>query len=52
VRNAAVIEWVKETFAEAKAKHASAIMFYSQADPAFDNTGAQGEPRLDPDTLA
>ena len=51
-RNAADITWMQQTFAEAEAKHASAIMFISQADPGFDNTGAQGEPKRDPGTLA
>jgi hypothetical protein len=51
-RNAADIVWMKQTFAEAEAKGASAIMFISQADPGFDNTGAQGEPKRDPATLA
>jgi hypothetical protein len=51
-RNAADIEWMQETFAEAKEKHSVAIMFISQADPGFDQSDATRSPLRDPKTLA
>ena len=39
-RNAANIAWLHETFAEAKAEDAAAVMLISQANPGFDLTGA------------
>lgn len=51
-RNQADIEWMQETFAEAKAHHSAAIMFISQADPGFDATDATRGPVRDPNTLA
>ena len=50
-RNAADIEWMRQTFDEAKARHSVAIMFISQADPGFDMAGSQGAPLRDPNTL-
>jgi hypothetical protein len=50
-RNAADIEWMQQTFDEAKAKNSVAIMFISQADPGFDLQGSQGAPLRDPNTL-
>ena len=35
-RNTADIAWMRETFASAKASGSAAVMFISQADPAFD----------------
>ena len=40
-----------ETFAQAKASGASAVMLISQADLGFDATAGQGEPKRDPKTL-
>ncbi|MBZ5695788.1 MAG: hypothetical protein LAN36_10575 [Acidobacteriia bacterium] len=51
-RNAADIEWMQETFDEAKAYHSAAIMFISQADPGFDATDATRGPVRNPKTLA
>ena len=51
-RNAAVIAWMQETFAQAKTLNSSAIMLISQADPGFDQTdGTRGALR-EPQTLA
>jgi len=50
-RNAADIEWMQQTFAEAKENNSVAIMFVSQADPGFDLAGSQGAPLRDPNTL-
>ena len=51
-RNAANIAWMKETFAEAKARGAAAIMLITQADPGWDLTDATRAPTRDPKTLA
>jgi hypothetical protein len=50
-RNLADIAWMQQTFAEAKARHSSAVMFISQADPGFDATDATRGPVRDPKTL-
>lgn len=50
-RNAADIEWMKETFAEAMAKGSAAIMFISQADPGWDLSDGTRAPLRDPKTL-
>jgi hypothetical protein len=50
-RNAADIEWMQQTFDEAKSNGSVAIMFISQADPGFDKAGSQGAPERDPNTL-
>src|SRR5678815_5606639 len=51
-RNAAVIQWLKETFAVAKAKRSAAVMLITQADPGFDASDATRAPGRDPKTLA
>ena len=51
-RNAAVIAWMQETFAQAKSLNSSAIMLISQADPGFDQTDGTRGPLRDPKTLA
>ncbi|MBZ5663270.1 MAG: hypothetical protein LAO30_01585 [Acidobacteriia bacterium] len=51
-RNAADIQWMQDTFAEANANHSAAVMFISQADPGFDATDATRGPVRDPKTLA
>ena len=51
-RNAAVIAWMQETFAQAKTLNSSAIMLISQADPSFDQTDGTRGPLRDPQTLA
>jgi len=51
-RNAAVIAWMKQTFAEAKQRHAVAVMFISQADPGWDQSDAARAPLRNPQTLA
>lgn len=50
-RNAADIAWMQGTFDEARARHSAAVMFVSQADPGWDQTGGQGEPKRDPKSL-
>jgi hypothetical protein len=50
-RNQADILWMRQTFQEAVAHHASAIMFISQADPGWDNSDATRAPTRDPKTL-
>ncbi|WP_193727838.1 hypothetical protein [Paraburkholderia franconis] len=50
-RNHADIVWMQQTFDEAKARGASAIMFISQADPGWDNSDATRAPTRDPKTL-
>ncbi len=50
-RNAAVILWMQQTFAYAKAIRASAVMFISQADPGWDLSDATRAPTRDPKTL-
>jgi hypothetical protein len=51
-RNAADIEWLKETFAEATANGSAAVMLISQADPGWDLTDGTRAPLRDPKTLA
>jgi hypothetical protein len=51
-RNLANIAWMQETFAEARARHSSAVMLISQADPGFDLTDGTRAPLRDPNTLA
>ena len=50
-RNKADIAWMQETFAQAKMKQSSAVMFISQADPGFDQTDGTRGPLRDPQTL-
>ena len=51
-RNAADVQWMKDTFAEAKALNSVAVMLISQADPGFDGSDATRAPLRDPKTLA
>jgi hypothetical protein len=50
-RNAADIEWLKDTFAEAKSKNSAAVMLIFQADPGWDLTDGTRAPTRDPKTL-
>ena len=51
-RNAADIQWLKDTFAEAAAQGSAGVMIIWQADPGFDTSGYQGAPKRNPTTLA
>jgi len=51
-RNAAGIQWMKDTFATAVAQNCVAVMFISQADPGFAQDSSQGGPLRNPMTLA
>jgi hypothetical protein len=51
-RNTADIAWMRETFASAKANDSAAVMFISQADPAFDGTTGISDNTRNPQTLA
>jgi hypothetical protein len=51
VRNAADIAWMRQTFDEAKARHSSAVLFISQANPGFDASDGTRGPLRDPKTL-
>jgi hypothetical protein len=50
-RNAADIAWLQDTFNEAKADNAGAVMLISQGDPGFDGSDATRAPTRDPKTL-
>ncbi|HET8887309.1 MAG TPA: hypothetical protein VFQ41_00295 [Candidatus Angelobacter sp.] len=50
-RNSADIQWLHDTFAEARARGSVAIMLISQADPGFDQSTGVGAPLRDPKTL-
>jgi hypothetical protein len=50
-RNAADIQWLDQTFAEATQQGSSAVMLISQADPGFDESTGVGAPTRDPKTL-
>jgi len=51
-RNAAGIQWMKDTFATAVAQNCVAVMFITQADPGFAQDSSQGGPLRNPMTLA
>jgi len=51
-RNKADIDWLEQTFAEAKAKRSAAVMLITQADPGFDESDATRAPLRDPKTLS
>src|SRR6185295_7007526 len=51
-RNAANIQWMQDTFAEATSIGSAAVMFISQANPGFDLTDSTRAPLRDPKTLA
>ncbi len=50
-RNHANIEWMKETFKQAKARNAVAVMLISQANPGWDLNDPNRAPLRDPKTL-
>jgi hypothetical protein len=51
-RNAADIDWLRQTFAQAKARRSAAVMLIYQADPGWDQSDASRAPLRDPKTLA
>jgi hypothetical protein len=51
-RNRADIEWLRQTFAQAKARGAAAVMVVFQANPGWDATDGTRAPTRDPKTLA
>ena len=51
-RNAANIEWMKETFEKATALDSTAVMFISQANPGWDQSDPTRAPLRNPKTLA
>ncbi len=51
-RNAANIRWLRETFAQARARHSAAVMLISQGNPGWDQTDGTRAPLRDPKTLA
>jgi hypothetical protein len=51
-RNAANIQWLRETFAAARQRRAAAVMLIFQANPGWDATDATRAPVRDPQTLA
>lgn len=50
-RNAAGIQWMKDTFATALNEDCVAVMFITQADPGFDDTDATRAPTRNANTL-
>jgi hypothetical protein len=50
-RNAAGIQWMKDTFTTAVAQNCVAVMFITQADPGFDDTDATRAPTRNANTL-
>lgn len=50
-RNAADIQWLQDTFDEARAEGSAGVMIAWQGDPGFDTSGYQGAPKRDPKTL-
>jgi hypothetical protein len=51
-RNAADIQWLKDTFAEAKAQGSAGVMIVWQADPGFDLSDGTRAPLRNPKSLA
>ena len=51
-RRDAAIQWIKDTFQEAKDRNSAGVMLISQADPGFNNHPIESEPVRDPKTLA
>jgi hypothetical protein len=51
-RNLADVAWMKETFAEAKARGSAAVMLITQANPGWDLSDGTRAPLRDPRTLA
>jgi hypothetical protein len=50
-RNAADLQWLQDTFDEAKADGSAGVMIVWQADPGFDKTDGSRAPLRDPQTL-
>jgi hypothetical protein len=50
-RNAADIQWMRDTFATANEQKAVAVMFITQADPGWDDTDATRAPTRNANTL-
>jgi hypothetical protein len=50
-RNAADVQWLKDTFAEAKDQGSAGVMIVWQADPGFDLSDGTRAPLRDPKTL-
>src|SRR5262245_60691782 len=50
-RNAADIQWMKDTFATAVSQNCVAVMFITQADPGFDDTDGTRAPTRNANTL-
>ena len=50
-RNAAGIQWMKDTFTTAVAQNCVAVMFITQADPGFDDTDGTRAPTRNANTL-
>ncbi len=51
-RNAANIQWLRQTFAQAKARGSVAVMLIAQANPGWDQADPTRAPLRDPKTLA
>lgn len=51
-RNAANIQWLKQTFAQAKARGSAAVMLISQGNPGWDASDPTRAPLRNPRTLA
>lgn len=51
-RNAANVAWLRETFAQAKARRSAAVMLISQGNPGWDQSDPTRAPLRDPKTLA
>jgi hypothetical protein len=51
-RNKADIDWLRQTFAAAKARRSAAVMLIFQADPGWDASDSTRAPVRDPKTLA
>ena len=50
-RNAATIQWMKDTFATANEQKAVAVMLITQADPGWDDTDGTRAPTRNANTL-
>ncbi len=51
-REAATIQWMRDTFAQAKSHGSAAVMFFMQANPGWDMDDPNRAPVRDPKTLA
>ena len=50
-RNVANIKWLRDTFAQAQARHSVAVMLIAQANPGWDQSDPTRAPLRDPKTL-